>query len=213
VSTHVTQGNGFTTIRRRRLQQAAPSGGPPPAVASRRSYLRSGLPPVYQAEDFGLRYVGALEQLLDPPVALLDALPRHFSSDLGPLDLVELMTAWVGANPNESWSEPVQRDWLRQSAELTRRRGTRAGLELALRTGFPDLPFRVEDSGRAAAARSEDELPDPGAPSFVVYCDVHVPEEVQATIARLIDDVKPVHVSYRLRVRTRKQPSSSGGSQ
>jgi phage tail-like protein len=208
---HVTQGTGFTTIRRRRQQQAAPTGGAPPSVASQRGYLRSGLPPVYQTEEFGLRYVAALELLLDAPVGLLDSLPRHFSSDLGPLDLVELMTAWVGANPDESWPEPVQRDWLRQSAELTRRRGTRSGLELALRTGFPDLPFRVEDSGRTATGRSEGDLPEPGDTTFVVYCDVHVPDDLQASIARLIDDVKPVHVSYKLRVRAARKPPSGGG--
>jgi len=38
-------------------------------------------------------------------------------------------------------------------------------------------------------------------PSFVVYCDKPVPESTQAAIARCIDEFKPVHTTYRLRVK------------
>jgi hypothetical protein len=34
-----------------------------------------------------------------------------------------------------------------------------------------------------------------------VYCDKPVPEATQAAIARCIDEFKPVHTSYRLRVK------------
>ena len=61
------------------------------AAASRPTarYLRGGLPAVYQEGDFGMRFVGALEPMLDPIVALLDALPAHFDPDLAPRDVLD----------------------------------------------------------------------------------------------------------------------------
>ena len=41
----------------------------------------------------------------------------------------------------------TRRELVLQSAEATRWRGTRRGLEMALRLTFPDLPLRVEDEG------------------------------------------------------------------
>src|SRR5215211_5588767 len=75
-------GTGFGTMMIRF------SAGPKdtPKVASSRAYLRGGLPAVYQEGDFGMRFIGALETLLDPIVAVLDALPAHFSPGHAPRD-------------------------------------------------------------------------------------------------------------------------------
>ena len=43
-----------------------------------------------------MRLVAALEAVLDPIVALLDALHAHFDPDLAPLDILELTTGWLG---------------------------------------------------------------------------------------------------------------------
>jgi hypothetical protein len=48
------------------------------------------------------------------------------------------------------------------------------------------------------------------APQFVVYCDKPVDEKTQAAIARCIEQYKPVHTAYRLRVRApKKKPPES----
>ena len=45
---------------------------------------------------------------------------------------------------------------------------------------------------------------------FVVYCDKPVSEDVQAAIARCIEQFKPVHTAYRLRVKApKKKPAES----
>ena len=67
-------GTGFGTLMIRMAQ--GPKETPP--VASTRAYLRNGLPSLYQDGDFGMRFVGALEELLDPIVAVLDGLHKHF---------------------------------------------------------------------------------------------------------------------------------------
>jgi phage tail-like protein len=203
-------GAGFGTM----LVRLSKGTGETPAVASGRAYLRNTLPAVYQDGDFGMRFIGALEELLDPIVAVLDALPAHFNPDHAPRDVLSLMAAWLGVDLDESQELRNQREMVRRSAELGRRRGTVRGLELALALGFPGLPLRVEDSG-GVHWTLEDSDGDgakpvsPPAQSFVVYCDKSVPEETQAAIARCIEQFKPVHATYRLRVKAAKKEQKS----
>lgn len=180
---------------------------PAPAVASARAYLRSALPAIYQEEDgdFTRRFVGALETLLDPIVALLDGLPAHIDADLAPGDVLELLTAWLGIELRESQPTEERREVVRQAVELGRGRGTKRGIELALSLGFPGVPFRVEDPGNVSYGTNPEALPEAPDPAFVVYCDEPQPLKSQADMARLIEEVKPAHVSYRLRVKTRTE--------
>jgi phage tail-like protein len=194
-------GAGFGTL----LIQLSEGTKPTPPVASSRAYLRGSLPAVYQDGDFGMRFVGALEEMLDPIVAILDALPAHFDPDLAPRDTLNLMAAWLGIELDESQELPRQREMVRRSAELGRRRGTVRGLELALELHFPDLPLRVEDEGGVRWTLESGAAPQEAPPpSFVVYCDKAVPDTTQAAIARCIEHFKPVQASYRLRVRREK---------
>jgi phage tail-like protein len=191
-------GAGFGTL----LIQLSEGTKPTPPVASSRAYLRGGLPAVYQDGDFGMRFVGALEEMLDPIVAILDALPAHFDPDLAPRDVLNLMAAWLGIDLDESQDLRHQREMVRRCAELGRRRGTVRGLELALELHFPGVPLRVEDPGSVRWSLKPGQQPaDAPPPSFVVYCDQPVPETTQAAIARCIEHFKPVQAGYRLRVR------------
>ena len=179
-----------------------------PPVASSRAYLRAGLPAVYQESDFGMRFIGALEELLDPIVAVLDALPAHFDPDHAPRDILSLLAAWLGVDLDESQEIRHQREMVRRAADLGRKRGTVAGMELALSLAFPDVPLRIEDQG--GVRWSLDQHPvDAPPPSFVVYCDKPVGEDVQAGIARCIEQHKPVGTSYRLRVKAPKKKDTS----
>ena len=179
-----------------------------PPVASARAYLRRGLPAVYREDDFGMRFVGALETLLDPIVSVLDNLPAHFDADLAPLNIVDALAVWLGLEPEESWSEELRRELVRRAGELTRRRGTRAGVELALKVAFPTLPLRVADGGSVTWDVRVSEPPADRAPGFVVYCDQPITEPEQAAVARMIERVKPVHVPYRLRVKAARKPAA-----
>jgi phage tail-like protein len=193
-------GAGFGTL----MVRLASGPKETPAVASSRAYLRGALPAVYQEGDFGMRFIGALETLLDPIVAVLDALPAHFDPDHAPRDVLNLLAAWLGVDLDESQEIRHQREMVRRAADLGRKRGTVAGMELALSLAFPDVPLRIEDQG--GVRWSLDQHPvDAPPPSFVVYCDKPVAEEVQAGIARCIEQHKPVGTSYRLRVKAPKK--------
>jgi phage tail-like protein len=193
-------GAGFGTL----MVRLATGAKETPEVASSRAYLRNGLPAMYQDGDFGMRFVGALEAVLDPIVAVLDALPAHFNPDHAPRDILTLLASWLGVEVDESQPLRERRELVRQATELSRRRGTRRGLELALKLSFPALPLRVEDHGGVTWTDGEVSRESP-ASSFVVYCDKPIPEEIQAAVARCIEQYKPVHTTYRLRVKAAKK--------
>ena len=193
-------GAGFGTL----MVQVASGARETPAVASSRAYLRGGLPAMYQDGDFGMRFVGALEAVLDPVVAVIDALPAYFNPDHAPRDVLDLLAAWLGIEVDESQPLRERRALVRQSAELSRRRGTVRGLELALGLAFPKLPLRVEDLGGVRTAPPKEGIEVPPA-TFIVYCDKPIAEEVQAGVARCIEQYKPVGTTYRLRVKAAKK--------
>jgi len=197
-------GPGFGTLM---IQMASGPKETPP-VASSRAYLRNGLPALYQDGDFGMRFVGALEELLDPIVAVLDALPYHFEPNFAPPDILNLLAAWLGVDLDETQDIKHQREMVLRSAELSRRRGTVKGMELALKLHFPEVPMRVEDNGGVIWHGRPGPAEKPSS-SFVVYCDVPVEETVQAAIARCIEQYKPVHSTYRLRVKAAKRKVES----
>ena len=194
-------GPGFGTLQRERASSR--QNGVPPVV-SRRATLRRGMPAIYHDTDFAMRFVGALEGVLDPIAAMLDALPAHFSPDYAPAAMIDLLSAWLGVETDEALELDARRETVRMAAELGRRRGTVRGLELALRLSFPDVPMRVEDEG--GVRWSLDGSPAPAGPArFVVYVDTPVAEERQVAIARCIDHHKPVHATYRLRIKAPKK--------
>ena len=198
-------GAGFGTL----MVQLSSGTTETPTSASSRAYLRDGLPSLYADSDFGMRFVGALESVLDPIIAVLDALPEHFDPDYAPRHILNLLSAWLGVDLDESQPIAVQRDTIRRAAELGRRRGTKGGLELALSLAFPGVPLRVEDEGGVIWSTSDEKVEEK-APQFVVYCDKPVDEKTQAAIARCIEQYKPVHTAYRLRVRApKKNPPES----
>jgi phage tail-like protein len=216
------RGNGYQTYAdgARRLATATirvreqAVNGNSPAVASEREYLRRSLPAVYQENDFSVRFVEALEPLLDPIVALLDCLPAHVDPDLAPEDVLALLARWLGLEVDEAWPIERKRELVRRGDELARRHGTRAGLELTLRIAFPEHPLRVEDTGQVTwAGKTDAKKPDRSGAGFVVYCDAPLDEHELGAVSRLIEQVKPVNVTYKLRVKAAKSTGGGGGSQ
>jgi phage tail-like protein len=187
-----------------------------PPVATQRKLYQVRLPAIYHhngdsgsghngREPFALRFVGALEGVLDPVLALLDSLPAHFDPKVAPQDLLELLADWLGIELDETLPDKRRRELVASAGELWRLRGTRAGFEQALNVAFPGLPLRVEDNGGIVYRADGADLPPPppsAAPGFVVYCEEPLGEEVLVKIARVIERMKPIHVGYRLRVKT-----------
>jgi phage tail-like protein len=207
-STYAGGARKLGTISLRRYEREV--NGNSPAVASERRYLSRSLPAVYQENDFGVRFVSALEPLLDPIVALLDSLPAHVDPDLAPEDMLALLARWLGLEVDEAWPIASKRELVRRGDELARRHGTQAGLELTLKIAFPEHPLRVEDGGGVTWAGQAPKKGDSSGAGFVVYCDAPLDEHELGAVSRLIEQVKPVNVTYKLRVKAAR--SSGGGS-
>jgi len=180
-----------------------------PEVASRRAYLRSGMPALYREGDFGMRFLAGLEPSLDPVVALLDSLPAYLSPPLAPTQLLELMASWLGLVVDEQTPSSVLRRLVLLAPEVNRWRGTAAGLELLLQLTFPELDCSVEDAGRALVVEGDEPMPPPPPASFTVRCGVPLGDEQRAALVRVIERERPVHVTYRLLESTPPEPEGA----
>ena len=89
--------------------------------------MRESLPAVFRENDFAMRFVGALETVLDPIVATIDSLPAYVDPRLAPRDMLEVLAAWLGIELDESMDDATRRELVLQSAEATRWRGTLRG--------------------------------------------------------------------------------------
>jgi phage tail-like protein len=168
----------------------------PPTPASMRRLLRSRLPSVYgdapgmDGQTFAMRFVEALEQVLDPVVATLDLLPAQLDLALADPAVSELVGAWLGIELDAALTPEAHRRLVRNATEITRVRGTARGLELVLGLSFEDLELEVRDGGRATWSREQRELPAVGAAVTVVYPHgLHA--AARAALRRVVDEVKP----------------------
>jgi len=182
-----------------------------PATVSVRRHLRDGVPDIYrrnaaatrdQPPPFVMRFLHAMEEVLDPIVATLDSLPAHLDADLAPEHALEGLASWLGVDEVESLPPDQRREAVRRAGELGRLRGTRAGLQLALSLFFPSISIRINDHGGVTVSENADDAPPPAsAASFEVMCDQSLPPETQMAVARCIERWKPVHAHYKLRVK------------
>jgi phage tail-like protein len=157
---------------------------------------------VYQENDFAMRFLHGLEELLDPIVAFLDALPAHLDLSLAPPEFVTLVGEWLGIDPEGRWKgllghdEGRRRDLVGSATVIARGRGTRASLQLVLDLLFPDLGLRVRDFGRSTFS-AEPRDPPAAEASFEVVSAVEPARTRRAAIDRVVEQLRPVHVAYR----------------
>jgi phage tail-like protein len=175
-----------------------------PPTASERRYLRDSLPAVYRdPEDaFAMRFLQGLEELLDPIVAFLDALPAYLDLSLAPPDFVMQIGEWLGVDPEAQWrgllgdDEVRRRELVGHATVIARRRGTAASLQLVLDLLFPDVELRVRDYGRSTFSAERRDPPAADA-SFEVVSAIEPSSGRRAAIDRVVEQLRPVHATYR----------------
>ena len=138
----------------------------------------------------------------------LKVLESELKEDVLARGRVRVLVVRVGGAPSVigDWTDAV--DFSVPTIEAYGNTPLGEGMELALKLHFPEAPMRVEDNGGVVWHGN----PGPGnkpSSSFVVYCDVPVEETMQAAIARCIEQYKPVHSTYRLRVKAAKRKVES----
>jgi phage tail-like protein len=175
--------------------------GAPPATLSARRTLRGGLPEMYATSDVAMAFLQGLEELVDPIGAILDSLPAHFHYDHAPTQVLATLAAWLGVDEVEAQPEERRRETLLRAGDLSRLRGTRAGLELVLSLFFPDMELRVTDHGSVTVSTEPGPAPPGGTPTFDVFCDQPISEDRQLALAQCIERWKPAVSRFRLKVK------------
>jgi phage tail-like protein len=166
---------------------------------------------VYLDGDFGMRFVGGMEVVLDPIVATIESLPALFDAELAPEHLLTLLSSWLGLSTDEQLGPGVRRELVRNAAELTRLRGTAAGLQLLLHITFPEAGLVVEDGGGVQVDEGVPTPPAATSRSFKVRSRTALDDERRAAVIRAIERERPVHVSYELVEPTRRPAARAGG--
>jgi phage tail-like protein len=176
-----------------------------PQSASTRDYLRRGLPVVYRedprgagGDPFAMRFLDALEQVLDPVVAMVDMMPAHFDLDLAPDAVVALVGAWFGLELDGSLSHAAERRLVRRANAITRARGTRSGLEELLGLAFEDLDLKVTDSGGVSWHADPHASSAAPEPAITVTCPAGLDAARRRAIRRVVTSVKPAQVAFTL---------------
>lgn len=170
-----------------------------PEVASAREYLRSGLPSIYRGRgSFGMRFLYALERVLDRQVAIVDSLGAYLSPQLAPPEMVDAIAGWLGLALDDAPTEDVRRELLGSAEQIARLRGTRAGLELVFETCFPGLHLKVEDHGEVALLDGALAPPKKPYPGFEVHCPTRLEPALRDAVECAIERQRPMQVACEL---------------
>ncbi|MEV7427478.1 MULTISPECIES: phage tail protein [unclassified Streptomyces] len=169
------------------------------------------LPALYLEQDFLLRFLSALDDVLAPVQLTLDNLPAHLDPRSAPEDFLDWVAQWVAVEPHGD--EPVDRRRAEVAGAVARhsRRGTRGGLAEALhrRTGVE--PEITESGGSGWSPTPHAELPGEERAWVAVRLRVAGPAGVnRVALEELIEGEIPAHVGYTLEILPVEAPGAAG---
>lgn len=161
-------------------------------------------------EPFVTRWLGGLEEVLDPTVSVIDNLAFHLDPELAPEPWVRMLLCWLGFHAAEDLRidrarrvlaeiRPAAPDTGGRVRSLARTRGTRAGLQRLLDLAFPEKKFEVEHN--ATFTESDDPAwrpPPPPPPRITVRTEFELAADEDHATCRLIEAMRPLRVPCRL---------------
>jgi phage tail-like protein len=163
--------------------------------------LGPALPAIYQDDDFALRMLDALDEVVAPIYSTLDNFDAYLDPWLAPEDFLGWLAGWVGIAIDEHWDDTRRRQVVARAVDLYGQRGTAAGLagQVEIQTGG-----QVEIVENGATAWSIDpggDLPGSPEPSVVVRVSVPDPSLIDAArLDALVAAAKPAHVMHRIEI-------------
>jgi phage tail-like protein len=109
------------------------------------AYLRY-LPEIYWDDPFMGRFLRIFEDILSPIQKRVNHRAEQFDPAVSTLPMLRFMSTWVGANEMGELPEQELRGLVRRAVALNQRRGTKAGLRMALETILGKRPYITEYS-------------------------------------------------------------------
>ena len=153
------------------------------------SRLLNYLPSIYGEEPFLGQFLMIFDSLWLPLERQIDQLYAYFDPRLTPKEFLTWLSTWVDLVLDENWPEDRRRALIHAAASLYRRRGTAGALRDYLHIYLGVEP-QILEAG-----------PESNPFSFTVIFRVPNPATIdQDRIRRIIEEEKPAHTTYTLRV-------------
>jgi phage tail-like protein len=153
------------------------------------SRLLNYLPTLYADDPFLGQFLNIFDSIWLPLERQINQLFAYFDPRLAPAEFLPWLSAWVDLALDENWPEARRRALIHDAAALYRRRGTAGALRDYLRTYLGVEPQIIEDG------------PDGNPFHFTVLFHVaDVTAIDQDRIKRIIEEEKPAHTTYTLKV-------------
>ena len=179
------------------------------------------LPEVFQRTDQALSPLSGLlevmETMTEPAEEILQQLPFYFNSYTTPENFLPFLASWVDLdrffpalqNPEIPGLDAIQstgpgrlRELIVAAPQLSKLRGTAAGLQLFLETASGLKGFEIDEN---VLSENNDELP--------FHIKITAPQSAQkhhAIIERIIEQEKPAYVTFNLEFSSQKTEMKDG---
>ena len=165
--------------------------------------IGAALPALYLEDDFTQRLTAGLDEVLAPVLLTLDCLDAYLDLALAPADFLDWLAGWVAMEVDESWPVPLRREAVRHAVDLHRRRGTVAGVELAVRL-LTGGTAQVTETGGVSCSAQPGAAPPEQPPRARIRVVAPGPETVQVErLRQLVAGMVPAHVPVEVEVAAR----------
>lgn len=162
--------------------------------------LGSLVPALLQDDDFAMRWLAGLDEVLAPVQSTLDNLDAYLDPLLAPLDFVEWLAGWVGASTDEDMDSLDTRALVANMAMLYGMRGTLQGMLHYLDLAAPARIVSVDDGcGVSWSADPTTEIDGAGTTPVLVVRVRGSADDVAET-ERMVHAWCPAHIGYRVEV-------------
>jgi phage tail-like protein len=163
------------------------------------------LPAVYLEDDLARGFTEGLDPGLAPVFLTLDCLEAYVDPRLTPLDFLPWLAGWVGLDVDETLPEARRRAVVAEWARLHHQHGTRAGLVRLLEVATGGTVEVFESGGTTWSAVPGAEPPGGEVPALQVVVTMRDPGDLDvARVERLVREVRPAHLPFRVEVRGRR---------
>lgn len=159
--------------------------------------LADTLPAVLREDAFARSLCGGFDDVLAPVLLTLDGFAAYLDLATAPSDMLPWLAQWVGMAADHGQDPDLLRQQLRASREQHTSRGTRRGIELAVRAAY-GLAVQVEENGAAAwSTEPGGQLPGDPEPALRVTVRAARPDQVDPdALDAFVASVKPAHVPH-----------------
>jgi phage tail-like protein len=159
------------------------------------------LPGVFLEDPMAGGFTAGLDPMLAPVHLTLDCLDAYLDPRLAPLDFLPWLASWVGIDLDETLPESWQRAIVAAAGSLHHVHGTRAGLERLVELVTGGTVEVRESGGVRWSALTGAEPPGSPVPGLEVVVRVADPGPgVQERVERVVREVRPAHLPFRVRV-------------